>query len=151
MYMDILSISKESRKGEKLKDGFYKTERAYFDFLISNQLLGKLFGIPKSDLIGAFGWSENIEYENKRVDEFLGLRKPELETGRSCFFVCPECGDIGCGAITGKIEISDNIVIWTDFGYENGYAEPLYEKYNKIGPFTFDKSEYVKIIRGLKQ
>lgn len=87
---------------------------------------------------------------NTQIYEFLGLTKPELETGRTCFYVCPECGDIGCGAITAKIEVTEKNVIWKDFGYENNYSEPDLTDYKEIGPFTFDKKQYLEIIDGLK-
>ena len=59
--------------------------------------------MEKLDLIGNFGWTNNTEYENGQLCELLTEKKPTLETGRIMFYVCPECGDIGCGALTGKI------------------------------------------------
>jgi hypothetical protein len=126
-------------------------ERNYIDFIVSGQSLGQIFGLPDSDLIGTFGWSENKDYENKQIDEFLGLEKPELITGRTSFYVCPECGDIGCGAITAMIEITDDYVIWRDFGYENNYSKPVFDDYKEIGPFKFDKRDYNTIFEKLKQ
>lgn len=69
------------------------------------------------DLIGKFAWTSNDEYENKQLDEFLGLYKPELETGRTCLYVSPECGEIRCETVTAKIGVADQNVIWRDFGY----------------------------------
>ena len=59
--------------------------------------------------------------------------------GESASNVCSECGDIGCGAITAIIEITDKTVIWRDFGYENDYSQPDLFNYKEIGPFTFNK------------
>ncbi|MBK8414551.1 MAG: hypothetical protein IPL22_08630 [Bacteroidetes bacterium] len=74
----------------------------------------------------------------------MGKRTPELETGRTSFYVCPECGDIGCGAITAKIEITENRVIWKEFGYENNYSAPQLDNYKSIPHLEFDKTEYIE-------
>lgn len=148
--MDILTLAKKHRKGVIFMDGTTKADREYIDFVVSGQSLGQLLGVSKFDLIGTFGWSVNKEYENNLLDEFLGNTLPELETGRSCFYVCPECGDIGCGAISAKIEVTDDKVIWMTFAYENNYSEPdlkVYDDYMDIGPFTFDKSQYISTLR----
>jgi hypothetical protein len=148
--MNALELRHGHRKGETFKNGTTKADRKYIDFIVSGQSLGQLFGLPDFDLIGTFGWTENIEYEIRQVDEFLGLEKPELLTGRTCFYVCPECGDIGCGAITAKIELTDSTVIWKNFGYENNYSEPDLTDYAEIGPFVFDKADYFKTIESIK-
>ena len=88
--MDTLTLGHGHRKGETFKNGSTKADRKYIDFIVSGQSLGQVFGLPDFDLIGTFGWTDNKEYENKQIDEFLGLTKPELATGRTCFYVCPE-------------------------------------------------------------
>ena len=59
-------------------------------------------------------------------------------------YVCPECGDIGCGAITAQVEESDGFMIWRDFGYENNYdpSTPDLKKYTEVGPFWFEAAQY---------
>lgn len=148
--MDTLRLGHGHRKGETFKNGSNKADRKYIDFIVSGQSLGQLFGLPDFDLIGTLGWADNKEYENKRIEEFLGLTKTELDTGRTCFYVCPECGDIGCGAITATIEITEENVIWKDFVYENNYSEPDLTDYKEIGPFIFDKKQYSETLVGLK-
>jgi hypothetical protein len=36
-------------------------------------------------------------------------------------YVCAECGDLGCGAVTAAVEVGDDKVVWRDFGYQNNY------------------------------
>jgi hypothetical protein len=148
--MDTLTFGHEHRKVETFKNSSKKSERKYIDFIVSGKSLGQLLRIKDFDLIGTFGWSENKKFENIQIDEFLGITKSELETGRTCFFVCPECGDIGCGAITAKIEVTDKNVIWKEFGYESNILKPDLSDYKEFGPFTFDKMQYFKILEGLK-
>jgi hypothetical protein len=148
--MNTLTLGHGHRKGETFKNGSIKTDRKYIDFIVSGQSLGELFGLPDFDLIGVFGWTAKKGEEIKHIDEFLGLMDPELETGRTCLYVCPECGDIGCGAITARLEINEKNVMWKDFGYENNYSEPDLTEYQEIGPFVFDKTEYIKTFELLK-
>ncbi len=148
--MNTLTLGHGHRKGETFKDGSTKTDRKYIDFIVSGQSLGQLFGLPDFDLIGTFGWTVNKEYENTQIEEFLGRTEPELESGRTCFYVCPECRDIGCGAITAKIEITEKDITWKDFGYENNYSELDLTEYKEIGPFRFDKKQYSELLEGLK-
>jgi hypothetical protein len=149
--MTTLKLVYSNRKGETFEDGTTKSAREYFDFIVSGKSLRDLIEHPELDLIGTFGWSNNKTYEKKQIDEFLGHIKPELKSGRCCFYVCPECGDISCGAITAKIEVNENDVVWKDFGYENGDEEAGLIIYNHVGPFKFDKHEYITLFEELKE
>ena len=70
---------------------------------------------------------------------------PDTESRRVMLYVCPECGDIGSGAYTVRVEKHTEKYIWKDFVYENGYdeARPL----ESIGPFSFDGASYEQIIQ----
>ncbi len=61
---------------------------------------------------------------------------------------CPECLDIGCGAITIDLEVSEKTVTWKSFGYQNDYEEVRYKPYETIGPFIFDKKGYLEVFEG---
>jgi hypothetical protein len=148
--MNVLTLEQGIRKGEGSQDRAHKTERKYFDFVVSGKSIGTLVDAKRYDMIGAFGWAKNKEYELERINEFLGQQKPELESGRSCFYVCAECGDFWCGAITAKIEFSDTEVTWKDFAYEHPNLEPAFRPLEEIGSFTFDKTEYVRVFDALK-
>src|SRR5690606_30625322 len=148
--MDTLTLGHGHRKGETFKNGSTKADRKYFDFIVSGQSLGQLFGLPDFDLIGTFGWTDNKEYESTQIDEFLGLTKPELETGRTCFYVCPEWAAIGCSAISAKMEMPGKNGNWKDFGYENNYSGPDLTDYKELGPFKFDNTQYNELLEGLK-
>lgn len=57
-------------------------------------------------------------------------------------YVCAECGDLGCGAVTAAVDVGDDKVIWRDFGYQNNY-EPFDQDaiFTGVGPFVFDRDE----------
>jgi len=149
--MEILTFGQGHRPGQVFKNGTTQADRKYIDFIVSGQSLAKVFGLPDLDMIGTFGWTENKEIENKNIDEFVGKATPEIETGRTMFYVCPECGDIGCGAITAKIEMTDTKVIWKEFGYENNYSAPHLDDYKSILPIEFEKTEYLKTFEQLRK
>ncbi len=147
--MDILKLNLETRKGERNKNGTSKSERQFFDFIISGKSLRQILKITDRDLIGVLGWGENKIFEQRQINEFIGVEKPEIKTVRTKFYVCPECGELDCGAITGKIEFTENHIIWKDFGYENNLSEPDFDIYENIGPFTFERIKYLNIFEEL--
>lgn len=55
-------------------------------------------------------------------------------------YICPECGDINCGAITANILDLGDKIVWKDFAYETDY-EGVTEEYN-IEPIEFEKQNY---------
>ncbi|WP_061232107.1 hypothetical protein [Leptospira noguchii] len=119
----------------------YTTERSSLDFLINKKsLLNKLD--KESDLMGCFvkGFDNLDIYK-----ELLLLQLPKTDSGRSLIYICPECGDIGCGAYTCKITLDSSKYIWSNFAYENGYEEPYL--ITNIESIFFDKIEYEKIIQ----
>lgn len=79
----------------------------------------------------------------------LGQRPPELANGRVPIFVCGECGDLGCGAITAAVEWTADTVVWRDFGWdvnyetdEDGEDDPM-----SAGPLIFDRAQYETELR----
>jgi hypothetical protein len=71
-------------------------------------------------------------------------KEPELKSGRHLLYVCPECGDIGCGAVTVLLSSEGDQISWLKFRYENNYDEDMWEEdaYRMIGPFQFSKEQY---------
>jgi len=63
-----------------------------------------------------------------------------MSSGRVLLYMCPECGDIGCGAYSAKIARDHGTYTWSDFAYENGYEDP--RPLEGIGPFVFSSSQY---------
>jgi len=92
-----------------------------------------------SDFMGSFvrGFaSENA----KNASRLTLLTPPNSPTGRVLLYVCPECGDIGCGAYSVRIQSAGSQVVWAEFAYENGYEEP--QPISNVGPFTFEQAQY---------
>ncbi|HYE72789.1 MAG TPA: hypothetical protein VEF04_05635, partial [Blastocatellia bacterium] len=66
-------------------------------------------------------------------------------SGRIPIYVCAECGELECGAVTVKIDkVADNFV-WSDFSFENGY-DCTTQTFHQVGPFAFNKTDYWQVL-----
>ena len=75
-----------------------------------------------------------------------------MSNGRNTLYVCPECADIGCGAVTLLIEIEPGHIIWKDFGFENNYEDVVHtDNFQEIGPFTFDDTQYSEVFERIRR
>ncbi|HEV8199268.1 MAG TPA: hypothetical protein VGS03_04540 [Candidatus Polarisedimenticolia bacterium] len=121
-----------------------QSERRYADFLIDETPLRNMFG---SGLIGALGWGVP-EYEVQLVNQLLLRADPPRS--RQMLLVCPECGDLGCGAITADVSLSAGLFVWSQFGFENDYDPNMseFDSYRSVGPFAFEAGPYEAVLRG---
>jgi hypothetical protein len=149
--MDILTYNWDIRQGVQNGTQIHKHQRKYIDFIVSGHLLSETFETKNKDMISSFGWSTNIEYENRTIKEFLKQEKTELETGRTILYCCAECGDIGCGAITTEIIETEDKIIWRNFAYENGSEETDFNEYKNICQFEFDKEQYANEFHNISE
>lgn len=110
----------------------------FYEFDISNKPLSTTLQVDLKQLTGIFT-PENSDsgYFVAQLAKFLG----KLPTPKVLLYVCSDCGDIGCGALTAKIHFNEKTVVWSDFAYEN--ANETIEHYPNIGPFEFEKTAYL--------
>ena len=90
----------------------YRTGRdqTYFDFEVDGQSLFDRLDLE--DKVSCLGWPL-LEFEREMAARLLLDEPSHLATGRVELYVCGECADIGCGAITASIELLDNdLVRW---------------------------------------
>jgi hypothetical protein len=137
-----------SRTDGIVASGGSNTSRVTFDFEVDGVSLAKLLGIERYDLVGRFDTVHPEWNEHPRM-VFLLRAAPDLGNGRVLLFVCPECGDIGCGAITIAVRREGNDYEWSDFRYENGYDEQMTREFLGVGPFRFCVSEYKRLLQSL--
>ena len=117
-----------------------QTPREFFDFFVDSVSLKSILGAENADFISPFGWLDK-KYERQVIEEFRLKNKPELSSGRTMIYICPECGDIECGAITVKISKLDNKIIWSDFAFESGNKID-HKDFENINEISFDKHAY---------
>lgn len=120
-----------------------RTQRDYLDFVVDDQSLSSVVG----DQISCLGWL--APDENAKAARRLLLEEPaDLPDNRRALYLCPECGDIDCGAVTLVVERDGGKIIWRDFGYENNYEGVVHpEGFEEVGPFAFDRGEYERVIK----
>jgi hypothetical protein len=51
--------------------------------------------------------------ERVSVARLQGETQPDYPPNRVAIYVCPECGDLGCGAITVAVSREEGTVIWS--------------------------------------
>jgi hypothetical protein len=136
-------VSKLRLAWKRREGGGGRTQRDFLDFVVDGRPLSELVG----DYVSCLGWF-SPEENAKAVRRLLLREPPDLPNNRNTLYICPECADIGCGALSLVVErVGDNF-IWRDFGYENNYEGVIHtEGYKEVGPFTFDRGEYSEAIR----
>jgi len=102
----LLELTPLIREGTQNANGTSKSERHFLDFVVDGQSLWEALG-ERHDMVSIL-WAEcSADETAKAVGRLLLNEKADLPNDRRSFFVCSECGDLGCGAITaGPTKIS---------------------------------------------
>ena len=117
------------------------------DFLISGTSLFEIFSNLGFDCVPCLDWLTSAEDDAAKA-RLLKETDPDLPSGNVSLFICPLCGDLGCGAIGVKILKEQGFVTWEQFAFENDYDPESYEPISQIGPFKFDYNQYKSAILG---
>ena len=135
-------VSELRLEWKRREGGGGRTQRDSLDFIVDGRPLSELAG----DQVSCLGWF--VPEENAQAARRLLLEEPaDLPNNRRTLYVCPECGDIGCGAVSLVVERAGDKIIWRDFGYENGYEGVIHaEDFEGVGPFTFDCAAYKRVV-----
>jgi hypothetical protein len=128
--------------GRRRKSG--RTERFTLDFIIDGVSLHALL-CSGLDLCGLFSSKGDCAFRSGSNAYFLReLTGVPGEVRRVSLFICPECGNLGCGAIQMDLACDSEDVVWSRFGYENGYDDTMsdFASFTTVGPYRFHKSDY---------
>jgi hypothetical protein len=136
--MDSLDFVRAERVG-----GRSQAARRYYDYLISGVALRSL--IDPHDHIGVFGWLERA-HETRFAKQLLRRAPSDLPSGRVPLYICPECADLGCGALSVRVIEDHDSFAWTDLGFETSFGDPPAE-FLDVRAFYFPKREYDTAIR----
>ena len=149
MFLSCLFVAKKSMetsnlelKWKKREGGSGRTPREFLDFVIDGESLSEKIG---GDLVSCLGWFDPKENE-KAVNRIMLKADSELSDNRYLLYVCPECGDISCGAVTAVIERIDDNIIWRDFGFQNDYEGNI-KLIKEVDKFVFDRAHYRNVLR----
>jgi hypothetical protein len=114
--MDTIIIADVHRRG-----GLDWRERHSVDFIVNGVSLHEMTGAKKKDMCGRFSF-DLPDWNHSSSASLLLEGEPDkwLDSGQFMIFVCPECADLGCGAIICTIERTDSGFMWKNFAYDNG-------------------------------
>lgn len=119
-----------------------QTPRRFLDFVVDGHPLYPEMG----DFISSLGWLTK-EQNRLAVNRLLRKAEPDAPYDRYCLYVCPECADLGCGAVTAIIKRDGDNITWRDFGFQNNYDETiLREDLKEFGPFSFNATDYFNVL-----
>jgi hypothetical protein len=146
--ISTLALMPLDRPGQRFTSGASKSQRRFLDFLVNRVSLWERLG-KSHDMVSVL-CRDFVESEtSKAVDRLLLKSEADLPNDRRSLFVCSECGELGCGAITVAVTRAVDTVIWSDFGYENNYeARVSLDEYKDLGPFEFEFHRYETALLG---
>lgn len=90
-------------------------------------------------------WLDGGEQCHRAIRRLLGEERPDASGGRVSVYVCAECADLGCGAITVVMERDEGRVSWRDWGYQNNYEDGL-ATIDGLRDVTFDATQYNSVL-----
>jgi len=122
--------------------GSSQTPRRFLDYIVDGDSLYERHG---ADFIAPLGWLPADEDE-KAARRLLREEPPDVD-GRVALYICPEDGDLLCGAITARIERDGEDIIWSDLAMSSfDFVEQKWHHDPKWDELRFPASEYRKAI-----
>lgn len=142
-----LTLNPVIRAGVKYPGGASRAERHFLDFVVDGQSLWE--GVAKRrDMVSVLCAEFSASNTAKSVNRLLLTEDANCPHDRRSLFVCAECGDLGCGAVTLVVARQSESIVWKDFGFENNYEEIVeVTGYERFGPFTFNAADYETTFR----
>jgi hypothetical protein len=143
--VNTLSLVRRLRPYEQLGKGAFRSERSFLDFEIDGgSLLDSVArGTGANEDMASVLWLSAGSELGLEVDRLQGRAASPLDDGRFPLYVCPECGDLGCGALTAVVAITSDQVFWRDLGWQVNYPDEVdVEDLDGVGPFVFQRGQY---------
>ncbi|MFG2126707.1 oxidoreductase [Streptomyces sp. NPDC048751] len=129
------------RAGGVLADGGVQVHRDFLDFIVDGRPL--LFRLSDLDAVSPLASDVPPAIFTAQVRALLLEADPPLPGGRYVVYGCPECEDLGCGAVTTLIERHGDDYVWRDFAWQTDeHADLDLNGYHGLGPFHFRGDEY---------
>ncbi|MFD6024370.1 oxidoreductase [Streptomyces griseoluteus] len=130
-----------TRVGAVLAGGGYQVHRDFVDFVVDGSPL--LFRLADLDAVSPLASDLPPAVLDAQVRALLLEDEPPLPGGRFVLYGCPECADLGCGAVTAVIERDGDDYRWRDFAWQTGEHVDLdRDGYHGTGPFHFHGPAY---------
>ena len=82
------------------------------------------------------------------IERLLSEAPGDLPDGRVSLYVCPERGDLGCGAVTATITREPETVTWRAIGFQTENEDEVFPLDGaKEDDVTFDRATYDRVLR----
>jgi hypothetical protein len=98
----ILKLAPLIREGTQCANGTSKSERHFLDFVVDGESLWEALG-ERHGMVSILCAEYSADETAKAVGRLILNEKADLPNDRRSLFVCSECGDLGCGAITAVV------------------------------------------------
>jgi hypothetical protein len=143
--INTLTLSAAIREGSSDPKASKKL-RHFLDFVVDGKSLWERTGKP-IDTVSVLCKEFGRDWITAAAERLVLKAEADAPENRRTLFVCSECADLGCGAITIEIARKGHLYVWHSFGYENTYEDDLHlANYQTIGPFEFEAIDYEKTI-----
>lgn len=141
-FLSRIELAPLHRLGGDESHGVMRAERWAWDFVIDGRPLSTLIA---GDIIGVLGWC-GAAWDLAVTEKLLRRASPDLPPDRVALYVCPECGDVTCGAATASISLAGDEVMWQDFRWEGSPDGAGTESALQLGEFRFDRHTYERLL-----
>ncbi|MFD9976758.1 oxidoreductase [Streptomyces sp. NPDC059017] len=129
------------RAGGFLAGGGFEVHRDFLDFVVDGRPL--LLLLCDVDAVSPLASDVPPAILTRQVRGLLLDEEAPLPGGRRVLYGCPECEELGCGAVTAVIERQGNDVVWRDFAWQTEETADLeLNGYSGTGPFRFRADAY---------
>ena len=145
--MNVLTLRPAERVGRS-GPGWTKRPVTYLDWIVDDVSLRELVDPAFDTTFDLVGWLDDAWSAGavEALRRLLGEAPPDLPSGRTSLYVCPECADLGCGAVTAAVRFDRTTVMWSDVGWETDYDPDMAEPAS-LAPLVFDRTEYEQTLR----
>lgn len=134
-------LAPATRAGAVRADGDVQVHRDFVDFVVDGRPL--LFRLSDLDAVSPLASDVPPAIFAAQVRGLLLETEAPLPGGRYVIYGCPECEDLGCGAVTAVILRDGDDFVWRDFAWQTGdHADLERNSYQGIGPYRFAGAEY---------
>lgn len=119
-------------------------ESHYLDFVIDGHALTEQLPMAHGMVTPLNrAWLSTV---GEAIEQLQGARDTSgLPPRRIAVFVCGQCGDLGCGAITAALHLEPGRASWSDFAYDNGYqpSKPIQRAPDSV---AFAQPDYMNVL-----
>lgn len=132
-----------------------RPDRRFLDFSLNGLSLVSLFGGAGYDGLISCLWIDNAAAAPASADaaqRLLGRRSGDAPDGTVSMYVCAACGDLGCGALTARVELHEDLVTWSDWGYrtdrvgDDSWEVPPDIDGIPVRDFVFERDDYERVM-----